>query len=163
MGRVIQLPYKVLEKGEDKIEIDLDRDFFEHAAARRWNDIEYMGLGDEDALVFQVLHAFRHILQNWCRLSVFLEIAHFLNRRSADTPFWIRFTHRINELRWVPEATMVVFSLAETLFSAPIPEAIKGQLTSARYPVLAFWTKRYGRSSALANFRNDKYSLFLHR
>jgi hypothetical protein len=163
LRRSIELHYRLWESAEEKIEIDLARDLFEHAATRRWNEIEYMGLGDEDALVFQVLHAFRHILRNWCRLSVFLEIAHFLNRRSADTSFWIRFAHRINELRWVPEATMVVFSLAETLFSAPIPEAIKGQLTSARYPVLALWTERYGRSSALSNFRNDKYSLFLHR
>jgi hypothetical protein len=163
LGRSIELHYRLWESDEEKIEINLARDFFEHAATRRWNEIEYMGLGDEDALVFQVLHAFRHILRNWCRLSVFLEIAHFLNRRSADTSFWIGFAHRINELRWVPEATMVVFSLAEILFSAPIPEAIKGQLTSARYPVLALWTERYGKSSALANFRNDKYSLFLHR
>src|SRR5215475_7592072 len=163
LGRSIELHYRLWESAEEKIEIDLARDFFEHASTRRWNDSEYMGLGDEDALVFQVLHAFRHILRNWCRLSVFLEIAHFLDRRSADTSFWIRFAHRINELRWVPEATMVVFSLAEILFNAPIPEAIKDQLISARYPVLTLWTERYGRSSALANFRNDKYSLFLHR
>jgi len=163
LGRSIELHYRLWESAEEKIEIDLARDFFEHAAARRWNEIEYMGLGDEDALVFQVLHAFRHILRNWCRLSAFLEIAHFLNRRSADTSFWIRFARRINEVRWVPEATMVVFCLSETLFGAPIPEAIKWQLTSARYPVLALWTERYGRNSALANFQSDKYSLFLHR
>src|SRR5262249_20833935 len=136
---------------------------FEHAVRRRWNEIEYMGLGDEDALVFQVLHAFRHILRNWCRLSVFLEIAWSLNRRSSDSLFWTRFAYRINQLRWVPEATMVVFTLAKHLFGAPIPEEIKKQLTPARYPVLALWTERYGRRSALANFRNDKNTLFLHR
>jgi len=40
---------------------------------------------------------------------------------------------------------------------------MKGRLSSVSFAALALWTERYGRSSALANFRNDKYSLFLHR
>jgi hypothetical protein len=163
LGRSIEIHYRLWESAEDRIEIDLTNDLFENAVRRRLYEIEYMGLGDEDALVFQVLHAFRHILRNWCRLSVFLEIAYFLNRRSSDSSFWTRFAHRINQLRWVPEATMVVFTLAELLFGAPIPGEIKKQLTGARYPVLALWSERYGKRSALANFRNDKYSLFLYR
>ena len=163
LERSIELHHRLWESVDDRIEINLGHDLFEHAVQRRLNAVEYKALGDEDALVFQVLHAFRHILRNWCRLSVFLEIAYFLNRRSSDLPFWTRFADRISRLRWVPEATMVVFTLAELLFSATIPEEIKKQLTRARYPVLALWSERYGRRSALANFRNDKYSLFLYR
>src|SRR5262249_23002566 len=149
LGRSIELHHRLWESVEDRIEIDLARDLFKHAVRRRWNEIEYMGLGDEDALVFQILHAFRHILRNWCRLSVFLEIAYFLNRRSTDLSFWTGFAHRINQLRWVPEATMVVFALAKLLFGAPIPEEIRKQLTPGQYPVLALWTERYGKRSAL--------------
>jgi hypothetical protein len=163
LGRSIELHVSLWESSEDRIEIDLTKDLFARAVRRRWQDFEYLSLNDEDALVFQVLHAFRHVLRNWCRLSVFLEIAYFLNQRSSDSLFWKRFTTRIGNLRWVPEATVVVFGLAELLFGASIPEKIKVQFSSVSFAALALWVERYGRSSALANFRNDKYSLFLHR
>jgi hypothetical protein len=163
LGRSIELHLSLWESSEDRIEIDLTKDLFARAVRRRWQDFEYLSLNDEDALVFQVLHAFRHVLQNWCRLSVFLEIAYFLNQRSSDSLFWSRFTARIDNLRWVPEATIVVFGLAELLFGACIPEKIKARFSSASFAALALWIERYGRTSALANFRNNKYSLFLHR
>jgi len=163
LGRSIELHFRLWESAAERIEINLPEDFFERASRRRWQDFEYMSLSVEDILIFQVLHAFRHVLRNWCRLSVFLEIAYFLNQRFSDSWFWKRFADRIDNLRWVPEATVVVFSLAELLFGAAIPPEIKARLTSASFPALALWTERYGRCSALANFRNDKYSLFLHR
>ena len=163
LGRSIELHLSLWESSEDRIEIALTKDLFARAVRRRWQDFEYLSLNDEDALVFQVLHAFRHVLRNWCRLSVFLEIAYFLNRRSSDSLFWSRFTARIDNLCWVPEATMVVFGLAELLFGACIPEKIKAQFSSVSFAALALWIERYGRPSALANFRNNKYSLFLHR
>jgi len=163
LGRSIELHLNLWGSAEDRIEIKLPEDFFERALRRRWQDFEYLCLSDEDALVFQILHAFRHVLRNWCRLSVFLEIAYFLNQRSSDSLFWKRFAARIDNLRWVLEATVVVFGLAELLFGASIPDEMKGRLSSVSFGALDLWTERYGRSSALANFRNDKYSLFLHR
>jgi hypothetical protein len=96
-------------------------------------------------------------------LSVFLEIAYFLSQRSADALFWKRFAARIDNLRWVLEATAVVFGLAELLFGATVPQEIKARFSEVSFPALDLWIERYGRRSALANFRNGKHTLFLHR
>jgi hypothetical protein len=113
--------------------------------------------------LFQVLHAFKHILRNWCRLSVFLEVAWFLNRRSSDSAFWSGFAARIETVRWAREATYLVFTLAEQLFGGVIPGRLRDALRSPLTPPLDLWIERYGRQSAVSNFNNDKCSLFLHR
>ena len=111
----------------------------------------------------QVLHAFRHILECWCRLYTFLEIAHFLERRRTDLAFWEQFVDRLRVSPRLREMAGVVFSLAARLFGAPIAPAIEaGVLNSLPHPLL-LWVNRYGCDSALANFTGNKYSLLLHR
>jgi len=113
--------------------------------------------------LFQVLHAFRHIIECWCRLYTFLEIAHFLERRQSDLAFWQRFVDRIRVSPRLPEMVEVVFSLAACQFGAPVPAAIDaGVLSDVRHPLL-LWVSRYGCDSALANFTSNKYSLLLYR
>jgi hypothetical protein len=163
LGRSIELHLMLWETAEEKIEIDLPDDFLKRSTLRQWQGFEYVALCDEDCLLFQILHAFRHILRNWCRLSQFLEIAYFLKQRSADGAFWHRFAERIDNLRWVPEASLVVLGLARNLFGASIPLQIQDCLTTRLSPALNLWIERYGRRAALSNFNGDKCSLFLHR
>ena len=161
--RSIELHLRLWESDEDKIEIHLPEDLFERSVQRHWNGIAYVALSDEDCLVFQVLHAFRHILKNWCRLSIFLEISYFLNERFSDSTFWLRFADRIENMRWAPEATAIVFGLSEHLFGATIPPQIQRSLKTPLYPAIKLWNERYGQKSALTNFRDDKSSLFLYK
>lgn len=163
LARSVELHLRLWESTEERIEIGLPEDFWDRALRRHWRGHEYTGLSDEDTLLFHVLHAFRHILGNWCRLSLFLETSHFLWQRAFDADFWERYADRIRNLRWLPQASGVVFSLAASLFGASIPPMIKVQTASAMSPALTLWIERYGKKSALANFRNDKHSLFLHR
>jgi len=163
LERSVEVHLRLWESDEDKIDIQLPGDLFERSVQRHWNGFVYVALSDEDCLVFQVLHAFRHILRNWCRLSIFLEISYFLNQRYSDSAFWARFADRIDNMRWAREATTIVFGLSEHLFGASIPRQIQANLTTPLYPALKLWNERYGRKSALTNFRNDKSSLFLYR
>jgi len=163
LARPIELHLRLWEQGGERIDINLPENFFERAVKRRVHDFEILCLSDEDALVFQVLHAFRHILRNWCRLSVFLEIAQFLKRRASDSDFWRRFVELTDTLRWAPEATAVVFDLAELLFGGPSPPEVRARQSSDSFAALTLWTRRYGRPAALTNFRSSKHSLFLHR
>jgi Uncharacterised nucleotidyltransferase len=163
LGRCIELHLMLWESAEEKIDINLPQDFLQRSTLRRWQDVEYVALCDEDCLLFQILHAFRHILRNWCRLSTFLEIAYFLEQRASDRVFWNGFADRIENLRWVPEASLVVFSLARDLFGASIPQQIQGRLTTRLSPALNLWIQTFGRRSARSNFNGDKCSLFLHR
>ncbi len=163
LERSVEVHLRLWERDEDKIDIQLPGDLFERSVQRHWDGFAYVALSDEDCLVFQVLHAFRHLLRNWCRLSIFLEISYFLNQRFSDSAFWARFADRIENMRWAPEATAIVFGLSEHLFGASIPPQIQPSLTTPLYPALKLWNERYGRKSALTNFRNDKSSLFLYR
>jgi putative nucleotidyltransferase-like protein len=163
LERSVEVHIRLWESEEDKIDIQLPGDLFERSVQRHWEGFAYVALSDEDCLVFQVLHAFRHILRNWCRLSIFLEISCFLNQRFSDSAFWARFADRIENIRWAPEATAIVFGLCEHLFGASIPPQIQPYLMTPLYPAMKLWNERYGRKSALTNFRNDKSSLFLYK
>lgn len=163
LERPVELHIALWDPAEEKINIPLPEDFLNRLQKRTWQGFEYLALSDEDVLIFQVLHAFRHILHNWCRLSTFLEVSHFLWRRASDTDFWLRFRDRSANLRWVPEASAAVFRIAQNLFGGRIPTNLNPQLDPKFSRVLDLWIKRYGMPGALANFRNSKNSLFLHR
>ncbi|HET9215901.1 MAG TPA: nucleotidyltransferase family protein [Terriglobia bacterium] len=163
LGRSVELHRTLWEGDEERIDMTLSDDFLERSRRRQWEAISFMALCDEDCLLFQVLHAFKHILRNWCRLSIFLEIAWFLNHRSGDSAFWERFRNRIENVRWAREATLVVFTLAEQLFGGVCPSQMRNVLKSPVSPALCLWIERYGRRSAISNFHADKSSLFLHR
>jgi len=120
-------------------------------------------LANEDGLIFQVLHALRHIFDFWCRLSTLLEIAYFLDRRACDELFWRRFVARAEGDSGLPQATGVVFTLATKLFGASIPAALADWIRQSTPQAMALWVERYGRDCALENFMGNKFSLFLRR
>ncbi len=161
--RSVELHVKLWEGEREQICFALPEDLLDRAFMRTSHGLRFFALADEDALIFQVLHTLRHILNNWCRLSIFYEIAHFLQNRSSDHVLWERFRARIEDRPGLPLAAGVVFSLTASLFGVEIPAAIKSWTTQALTPALALWVERYGRDSALENFRGDKFSLFLHR
>lgn len=163
LGRSVEVHRTLWEETEDRIRVNLSDDFLERRQFRHWGDLGFMALSDEDCLLFQVLHAFKHILRNWCRLSIFLEIAHFLLRRASDAEFWRSFARRIEDVRWAREATLIVFTLATELFGAMVPAQVQDALRTPLSPALNLWIERYGRRAALSNFHGDKCSLFLHR
>ena len=163
LGRSIELHQMLWERAEERIDVDLSDDFLDRSRLRQWGGIHFIALCDEDCLLFQVLHAFRHILRNWCRLSIFLEIAWFLNRRSSDSTFWRSYLERIESVRWAREATLIVFNLAKQLFGSAIPAQMRESLNTPIAPALHLWIERYGRHAAVSNFQGDKCSLFLHR
>ena len=163
LSRSIELHQTLWEEAEERIHVGLSDDFLERGRIREWEGICFRALSDEDCLLFQILHAFKHILRNWCRLSIFLEVSYFLNRRSSDDLFWRSFEGRIENVRWAREATLIVFTLAEQLFGVVVPEQFRKTLNSPASPALHLWIERYGRQSAVSNFHGDKCSLFLHR
>ncbi|MBZ5514403.1 MAG: nucleotidyltransferase family protein [Acidobacteriia bacterium] len=161
--RPVELHVRLWEDEEEGIPIDLPRDFLERAQLLKWSGHRYGGLSDEDALLFQVLHGFRHMLRNWCRLSILLEIASFLRCRAQDERLWQSFGERTKNLRYVPQAAGVVFSLATQVFDGEVPAAARPFTVETLTPALKLWVERYGTRLALDNFRKTKFSLFLHR
>ncbi|HXH48008.1 MAG TPA: nucleotidyltransferase family protein [Terriglobia bacterium] len=163
LQRPVELHIRLWEQKEERIDIPLPDDFMRRSRKHSGLGLEYQVLCDEDSLIFQVLHAFRHVLQNWCRLSVFLEISYFLQQRALDFNFWRRYEDRGANLCWVPEASTVVFSLSQRLFRGYFPVTLKAQVDPKFSATVDKWIESFGLPGALENFRNNKNSLFLHR
>lgn len=162
LSRPVEVHVRLWDTAHDNIDIPLQTDWLSRSVEQRIGGQPLRVLAGEDALVFQVLHAFHHILGNWCRLSILFEISHFVGRRAADHAFWSAFLERIRPVRGVADMAFVVFSLAEEIFGERIPEHVRTALHTPRSPALRLWIERYGAVSALGNFRGDKFSLFLH-
>ena len=61
------------------------------------------------------------------------------------------------------EVVALVISLAARLFHAALPAPIKDQILGAMRGQIALWVNHYGLRSALDNFSENKYALFLYR
>lgn len=174
--RTIELHQVLWNPAELKIWLDLPGDFFARKRLRHLTaeqlDVEcrrpssalaFWALCEEDELLFQLLHAFRHILQNWCRLASLHDIAWFVARRSSDTAFWESFLERVRPCAPLREIAGVVLSLSTRVFGASVPEVVAAETVKSLRQAVALWVERYGLESALSNFSSDKFSLLLHR
>lgn len=161
LPRSVELHLKLWDPDEEKIPLSMPEDLLARSSTHTRAGLGFPVLSDEDMLLFAALHAFRHILHNWCRLSVLLEIAHFLQGRRENELFWLRFKARVDQHLRLRQITGVIFTLAARLFNSPYPprgiEPSWFCLTSE----LELWIARYGKESALQNFSSDKLSLLL--
>jgi hypothetical protein len=161
LARGVELHTKLWEYSAAGVDIEAPPDALDcrHPASR--DDLNFPVLADVDALLFQVLHAFHHLLDHWCRLSCFLEIARFLEGRHCDAVFWESLRERVQRLRHVPEVTGLVFRMASILFDAPVPSEVS--LWAKPSATASLWARHYGFDWALAAFPGSKLSLFVHR
>ena len=128
-----------------------------------FSELRFWALCDEDELLFQLLHAFRHILQDWCRLASLLDVAWFVQRRSSDVRFWKIFLERIRHSPPLREIAGLVLSLSTQLFGASLPEAVTVETVGSLRGTIALWVDRYGLESAVSNFSGNKFNLLLYR
>jgi|ERR1700722_5150439 hypothetical protein len=135
---------------------------------KEWGGLRFPVLSDEDALLLQLLHTFQHMLSYWAKLSWFLEIGLFMEKRSQDLLFWKQFSQRLGSAPQLAEFSTIALELSANLFSAPMPEVAQHWRqflrTSAR-----LWLDNYGHSWALGErpphkskvFPDSKLSLFI--
>ncbi|MFB3920984.1 MAG: nucleotidyltransferase family protein [Terriglobia bacterium] len=163
LPRRVELHTALWEGGPESIHPTTLATALDRVRLREWRGLRFPALAPEDALAFQILHALRHVFGFWCRLSLLLEVAHFLNGRKHDEEFWRRFIAHIACTTGLPEATGVVITLAVRVFGAEVPAPLAAWLRATTPPTMKLWVERYGRDSALGNFMEDKFSLFLLR
>lgn len=53
-------------------------------------------------------------------------------------------------MRWAPEASLVVLTLADRIFDAGMPPHLQKRLNTNRAPTLKLWIEKYGRFGALS-------------
>ena len=123
------------------------------------NGISFPAQTDEDAFLLQVLHACRHVFSKWIRISHFLEIAYFLNRRGSDTGLWDNIEARVGENVTVREFVVIVAELASRLFAVPLPSLIQRWRARMRRQSQV-WIEHYGRNWALCELPAYQFNLF---
>ncbi len=161
MPRSVEVHTQLWNPTEDGVGIPALRDAFERRRRVVWNDLEFEVLAPGDALIFQTLHIFRHILHNWCRLAWLLELAWFFERgreeavAAAGHPAWAHTQ--------LAEAAGAVFLLSERLFEADLPPGLRSATVGQLRPATAIWVQRLGVGAALDNFSANKDGLLLHR
>jgi len=162
LHRSLEVHTQLWESGTEGLGVNWPGDPLSRLIQKDWEGLIFPVLAAEDALLFQVLHTFRHILNNWCRLSWFHEIAVLLQRRSGDETFWMDFRRLVQGQERLCQCVGIVFQLASRLFDAEVPHAIRPFTSGTITPAMALWVERYGIRSAMQNFSNDKCSLLLH-
>jgi hypothetical protein len=161
--RAVELHLRLWEPNREMFEVETPIDVLNRKRMSNWEGLSFPTLAEDDALIFQALHAFQHIIAFWCRPSCFLEIAYFIERHQYGTPFWERFRLRVNSHRNLLHIVGLVFSMADLLFEAPLAPEVARWATLTLPPVLASWVQRRGQGWALARFPGSKLSLFVHQ
>lgn len=160
--RPIELHTRLWDFDALRIRLNVPEDALSRRTPRYWESSVFYALADEDHLLFQVLHTFRHILSNWCQLGWLLELAHFLECRHTSSAFWDKFRDHIQNDPRLSEIAEVVFALSTGLFGGSVP-LLADVIDPERSASLDLWVTQYGIDSALDNFSVNKFSLFLHR
>jgi glycosyltransferase involved in cell wall biosynthesis len=163
ISRTVELHLSLWEPNRDGITLETPADSMDRKTPATWEGLGFPVLADEDALIFQALHAFQHTLDYWCRPSCFLEIGFFIARRRSDSDFWERFRSRLEGRKRLFEIVSLVFAMAASLFKAPIPTEVCAWTTERLSAALCLWVQRHGWNWALARFPGSKLSLLAHR
>ena len=162
LHRTVEIHTSLWESNTEKIHFILPNDNLSRAVLKTWNGITFFSLAPEEALVLQILHIFRHILNNQCRLSHLFELAIFMNCHSGQNPIWPDFQSLVQKDDRLMEASGIVFSLATGLFQSTVASEATAFSVDKLSSASAFWIRRWGIKSALSNFGASKSSLYLH-
>jgi hypothetical protein len=129
---------------------------------RQWQSrdgLRYQSLAPVDALAFSTLHMLRHLLHGDARPAQAYELAHLLDHRRHDDPFWREWRElHPPELR---RLEAVGFRLAAEWFGCPMHEAARSEI-DALPAAIRRWFDRCAASGITAFFKPNKDDLSLN-
>jgi Uncharacterised nucleotidyltransferase len=132
--------------------------FLEKTITREWNGLTFPSLNEEDAFLFQVMHACHHLFDYWIRMSWLFEVAYFLNRRAPDARLWNRIQKRVGDNALLREFVVLITDLAARLFNAPLPPAL-GVWHSEIRREARVWLENYARSWVFSEIPAHQFRL----
>jgi hypothetical protein len=115
-----------------------------------------------DRFLLQCLHAFRHIIGSWGRLSWLYEISYFLKQSESNSGLWQQVSARLSN-RELKTVCGLVLLLAKKLFDSPIPAELAHCCEGDGFQRVEAWVNEFGTEWALTGMEGSKASLFLHR
>ena len=159
--RRAEIHQSIFEKAQG-VEITVPADCLSRAESKLIEGETFPVLCLADRFLLQCLHAFRHIIGSWGRLSWLYEINYFLKLDEADSDLWRQVARRLSnsELKTV---CGLILLLTKKLFDSPIPAEIAHCCAGTSFQRVEAWVNEFGVEWALTGMEGSKSSLFLHR
>ena len=125
--------------------------------------LSFPALALDDMFCLQVMHAFKHLLGSWIRVSWLVEIGHFIDLHQGNAGLWRSVTARAGQQRTVRDAFGLIVCLTQTLFPRPIPRELGEWCLQPLSARIRTWVREFGLRSAISDLDGAKLTLFVHR
>ena len=163
LPRKVELHLSPVDEETAGLELGLPAIRFERNVRKQWGEIDFSALPAREAFDYQAVHAFHHILQDWCRLGWLWEIAYFAQRHAETPSLWSPIHDDPNSTSCVREIKALVLSLGLRLFEPALSASVEADLARNMRGSVAMWIAHFGIKGALEQFARGKSSLFLYR
>lgn len=145
------------------VSIDAPSDFLERVETKTSHGISFPSLPAEDMFCVQVMHAFKHVMGSWVRLSWLVELGYFVDRHYNDVNLWQAVIDRMGRDPKARSATGLVLSLTNAVFPRSIPPVLVDWCLRSLPPRIETWVAQFGMKMALSDLEGTKVTLFVHR
>jgi Uncharacterised nucleotidyltransferase len=156
---VVELQLTVWDSSLFRVPIAFPDHRFDRMGIHEWDGLRFPCLTPEEMFLGQLMHAFRHVLWGWVRLSWLFEISFFLHHRIEDTALWAQLDQLVGDQPLLKECMAVIALMAADIFDAPIPPALREWSNSIR-PSVNVWLRNYSRDWLFQKFPRQQFSLF---
>lgn len=141
--------------------LEAPADCMEFAVPHRSDGLEYLGLSLADKFLLQVLHAFRHALRSWIRLSWLLEIGKCLARHENEKALWNLVEVRAGSAPLTQSAFALILGLVQRLFGTSIPAPLHSWSGGAASISVHAWLEHFAFGWATSDWPGSLSNVFL--
>jgi hypothetical protein len=145
------------------VSIEMPSDCLDRVQTKTIHGVSFPALPPDDIFSVQVMHAFKHLLGSWVRLSWLLEIGHFIDVHRHDERLWTSIRSRTNNNPVVRNAFGLIISLTNKVFPRPTPRGLEDWCLRPLPSRIQTWVEQFGCKSALSDLDGAKLTLFVHR
>lgn len=141
--------------------VETPEDCLEYSEIHELFGLQYRSLSLEDKFLLQVLHAFRHSVRSWIRVSWLLEIGSCLEKHQSNAGLWNRLIARAGNADLTKSIFALVLGLVQRLFLTPIPAPLCSWTAEAATPRLRAWLDHFGLEWAISDWPGSLNNAFL--
>jgi hypothetical protein len=152
-----------LRHQEHGVSIDAPSDCLQRVQNMTLQHTSFPALSPDDRFALHVMHAFKHLLGSWVRVSWLVEIGYFIDFHYDNTDLWRSVTTRAGHNPTVRNAFGLIISLTQALFPRPIPRGLDAWCLQALPSRIESWVNEFGPRWAVSDLDGAKLTLFVHR
>ncbi len=152
-----------LRHNAHEVSIDAPMGSFDRVENKTLHGLSFPALPTEEMFCLQVMHAFKHLLGSWVRVSWLFEIGYFIDRHYSDPNLWSAVSERMGIHTKGRNAFGLVILLTKALFPRRIPQVLDDWCLRSLPPRIEAWVTQFGLKTAISDLDGAKWTLFVHR